>query len=99
MGTHSKKETKKKNDSVGNNDNNVAKVNTTSYANAGPQVLKPVVAKGVHELTPAQREREIKYNKAKIETIKAKISFNEAKIKINNIKMDKKKKSYGGAKK
>lgn len=35
MGTHSKKRKQKKNDMVGNPDNNVAKVNTTSYANVG----------------------------------------------------------------
>lgn len=34
MSTSSKKKTQKKNDTIGNNDNNVAKVNTTSYASA-----------------------------------------------------------------
>jgi|TARA_R100000479_G_scaffold76891_1_gene37334 hypothetical protein len=32
MSTSSKKKTQKKNDNIGHNDNNVAKVNTTSYA-------------------------------------------------------------------
>ena len=40
MSTSSKKKTQKKNDIIGNNDNNVAKVNTTSYT---PQQVQKVV--------------------------------------------------------
>jgi len=37
MGTHSKKRKQKKNDMVGNPDNNVAKVNTTMFENLKPK--------------------------------------------------------------
>ena len=37
MGTHSKKKKQKKNDMVGNPDNNVAKVNTTMFENLKPK--------------------------------------------------------------
>lgn len=40
MSTSSKKKTQKKNDVIGNNDNNVAKVNTTSYT---PEQVQKVV--------------------------------------------------------
>lgn len=49
MGTHSKKRKQKKNDMVGNPDNNVAKVNTTSYTNGGfgkPAKVIATVKKG-----------------------------------------------------
>jgi len=56
MSTSSKKKTQKKNDTIGNDDNNVAKVNTTSYANAG--FGKP--AKRMQTMAPMKKKKKKK---------------------------------------
>ena len=57
MSTSSKKKTQKKNDTIGNDDNNVAKVNTTSYANAvaGAGFGKP--AKRMQTMKPMKKKK------------------------------------------
>ena len=59
MGTHSKKRKQKKNDMIGNPDNNVAKVNTTSYTNAaaaaGAGFGKP--AKKMQTMKPMKKKK------------------------------------------
>ena len=59
MGTHSKKKKQMKNDMVGNPDNNVAKVNTTSYTNAAAAAAagfgKP--AKKMQTMKPMKKKK------------------------------------------
>ena len=47
--------------------------------------LKTVVAKGVHELTPAQRKRKLQQVKAELATNRAKLSVNEMDMRILKI--------------
>tara|TARA_A100001391_G_scaffold7754_2_gene5125 strand:+ start:464 stop:724 length:261 start_codon:yes stop_codon:yes gene_type:complete len=86
MGTHSKKRKQKKNDMVGNPDNNVAKVNTTSYTNA---VAGTVVGAGAGFGKPAKKMQTMKPMKKKKKPSIYGMTSEDIKKKT--------KKNYGGA--